>query len=137
MYLNEDVVGHMPDTVTVHGAPDWQPISTSNTYRFHDHRIDWGGVGRPAVVKQNPHKPHLIASWAVPLLVGGTPVSITGTLRWVPSGLPTWAYLLFGVSALLMGLIFFAFAVDAKRAREQEARDLAESLGSRPPAVPR
>jgi hypothetical protein len=86
-YLNDDLtVGEIPRTADPSATPAWRQISGSNSYRFHDLRIHWMGNDRPAVVAQNPKKPHLIKNWTIALLVGDTPVTINGTLSWAPSG---------------------------------------------------
>jgi hypothetical protein len=137
VYLNDNIVGPMPGDVSADAAPVWQEISTSNTYRYHDHRIDWGGVGLPAVVKQNRGKPHLIAHWTVPMLVGHTPVTVTGTLRWRPSGFPPWVLVTLGVIGLMVAVIAFSIALDAKRARERAtAPDPTTLAENRPPVAP-
>jgi hypothetical protein len=138
-YLNADLLGDMPDSVSADAPPAWQPISASNSYRFHDHRIHWGGAGLPAVVKANRSKPHLIATWTVPLLVGRTPVTINGTLRWKPSGIPEWAVVFVGVCVLLIAVFVVAMVVDHKRDRDdREKEDAKPSPGDlSPPAIPR
>ena len=77
---------HLPEGVTADATPAWVEVSPANTYRYHDHRIDWMGDGRPAAVAASVNRPHLIKSWAIELLVDGTPVTINGTLRWAPTG---------------------------------------------------
>jgi hypothetical protein len=119
-YLNETVIRGMPRDVSATAAPTWRQISTASAYRYHDHRIDWGGVGMPDVVKQNPGKAHLIAHWAVPMVVGGTPVTVTGTLRWKPSGFPEWVLVFTGICVIFIGLVVFAILVEEKRSREDQ-----------------
>lgn len=68
--------------------------SQGGTARWHDHRIHWMGVGRPANVVGDPAHPHLIGSWTVPARAGQGPVMLRGTLNWTGKpnqllGIPT------------------------------------------------
>jgi hypothetical protein len=73
------------------------------------------------VVNKDPGSPHLVAYWVVPLLVGGTPVTVSGSLRWTRPGVPTWVPVTIGITVLLLGLLAFTLTLDARRARESDA----------------
>jgi hypothetical protein len=133
-YLND---GRSPSeavqNVDADASPDWQQVSGGNGYRYHDHRTDWMGSGRPDVVNQSPGKPHLIRKWTVDLIVGYTPVTINGTLSWSPSG-NSWAYLALLVPSLAAAIGFgVAIARDARRESRDGAVDLGTAAGRPPP----
>jgi hypothetical protein len=122
-YLNAALVGDMPEEVNADATPLWRQISGSSSYRFHDHRVDWMGNGRPRVVSQKPNEPHLIKNWTVDLLVDETPVTIQGTLSWSPAGISAW-YLSFAL-VCICGIIAFVVAIliDARRGRAVDPGD--------------
>jgi hypothetical protein len=115
-YLNDDLtIGDIPRSANAAATPSWQQISASNSYRFHDRRIQWMGNERPAVVAQNPGKPHLIKNWTIDLLVAGTPVTIKGTLSWVPSGGAV-LWWIFGALCVAIAIAFvLVMAVEDRR----------------------
>jgi hypothetical protein len=122
-YLNADLIGDIPEEVNADAEPEWQRVSSSGSYRFHDHRIDWMGKGRPRAVTQTPNKPHRIKNWTVDLLVDASPVTIRGTLSWSPAGISAW-YLAFAL-VCICGIIAFVFAIliDARRGRTVDPGD--------------
>lgn len=98
-------------------APVWKQIATTNTYRYHDHRIGWMGKGRPSVVVDDVNALHVIATWAIDLQIDRTKITINGTLTWVPTGFGL-ADILFVVIcvACIVGVLV-ALAVDSRRKR--------------------
>jgi hypothetical protein len=135
-YVNASVVRDIPDDVDANAPPVWQQVSSSTTYQFHDHRVDWNGAGRPAVVDADPGDPHLLANWTIRLLVGDTPVTVDGTLSWKPSpsGLPGMGVVLAIVGAMLFAVFIFAIVLDARRNRaDEDDRDLVAGARERAP----
>ncbi|HEY8112091.1 MAG TPA: hypothetical protein VII16_04400, partial [Actinomycetes bacterium] len=65
------------------------------------HRIHWMAQQRPPVAA-DPHHPHKVLDWKVPLRVNGEPVTVKGELDW--KGLPT-------LSTFVIALIALAGAV--------------------------
>ncbi|HEY0473495.1 MAG TPA: hypothetical protein VGD34_17605 [Kribbella sp.] len=115
-YLNDDLtIGDIPVSANAAAAPEWQQISTSNAYRFHDHRIHWMGNDRPAVVAQNPGKPQLIKNWTIGLLVDGKPVTVNGTLSWVPSGGAVLWWIFGGLCVAIAIAFMVVMAVEDRR----------------------
>jgi hypothetical protein len=115
-YLNQGrSKDEIPAEVNTGATPTWDQVSDSNTYRYHDHRIDWMGSGRPAVVSSNVNAHHLIKNWSVDLLVDGTPVTIHGTLSWSPNGFGPGEWLLVVVGLALMIGILIAMAASSRR----------------------
>jgi hypothetical protein len=114
-----------PADASSKAAPGWEEVSTSSTAQFPDDRIRWTGPGRPAVVDQAPNKLHLIRTWAIELLVDGTPVTISGTLSWHPGSSPT-SLVAFAVVCviLLAGVVVLLFRDERRnRARHLSAPD--------------
>jgi hypothetical protein len=126
-YVNASVVRDVPAEVNANAPPVWEQVSDSTTYQFHDHRVDWNGTGRPAVVDADPGSPHLIARWTIRLRVGHTPVRVEGTLSWKPSpsGLPGMGVVLAIVGAMLFAAFIFAIVLDARRNRADDDDDRA------------
>jgi hypothetical protein len=104
--LNEDRfgTGEVPDTLPK--EPAWKKVSGSHRFEWHDHRAHYMGKGRPPQVK-DPDKRQKVFDWDVPLQVGGTPATITGTLFWTPqggSGAPTGAIILGAAIVILLSI---------------------------------
>jgi hypothetical protein len=118
-YLNDDMaIGEMPTSVSAVAAPSWHQISTSNSYRFHDHRIDWMGTARPPVVAKDPKHPHLIKNWTIGLRIDGVPVTINGTLSWAPTASTTLDWL-FALVCIAIAIAFgVAMAIEDRRKKK-------------------
>ena len=88
-YLNQIRFG-TPDTVTIPrsaltGAkPKWVRVSSGGSYKWFDHRIHWMEKQPPPAVKDRSKRTRIF-DWKVPARVGSTPVTIAGTLSWVPA----------------------------------------------------
>lgn len=98
-------------------APSWQQIATTGTARWHDHRIHWMGQARPAEVSADPVHPHLVSTWTVHALAGGTAFDIHGTLRWIgkpEGGLPAGTWLI-----VVLGNLPFAIAAVVWRVKQR------------------
>ena len=63
--------------------PQWKHVSNTPSYTWHDHRMHWMAQQRPPVVAANPRVPHTVFDWSMNLTVGGDPVVVKGTLRWI------------------------------------------------------
>jgi hypothetical protein len=104
LYLNEDrnaAVG-LPARADERAAPEWKTVDGSGRFEWHDHRIHWMGVGRPAAVS-DPQRRTKVFDWRVPLRVGGEPGAVAGTLTWVgrpDSGFPVAAAIALGAVAV-------------------------------------
>jgi hypothetical protein len=100
----------IPRSALLGGKPKWQQVATGGTYRWFDHRIHWMDKKPPPIVKDESKRTKIF-DWKVPARVGGTPVTMLGTLTWVPaadasSGLSTGAIALIAVAVLaLLALI--------------------------------
>jgi hypothetical protein len=84
-------------------TPRWHTIDKSSRVEFHDHRIHWmGETGKPAPQVTDASKRQKVVDWQVPIVVGGSPADIDGTLYWTPqeAGFPLPAAL--GLVAVLL-----------------------------------
>ncbi len=85
-------------------APDWVLIAPGRTAEFHDHRSHWMASSPPAAVVDDPGPERLLFAWDVPIVVDGSPASISGTLRWM--GEPaTWAWWLGAIGAAALACL--------------------------------
>ncbi len=106
VYLNADRYpdGRVPDTADPTAEPRWQRVSDDNSYAWHDHRIQWMSRALPPAVEESPDERRRLFDWTVPLEVAGKPVTVAGTLEYVPgtSVTPRWWLLgvLLGLAAL-------------------------------------
>jgi hypothetical protein len=88
-YLNEIRFG-TPDTVTIpvsalsEPKPRWQKVADNGSYKWFDHRIHWMEKQPPPVVKDKGKRTKIF-EWKVPAKVGSRPVTLAGTLSWVPA----------------------------------------------------
>ncbi|MFT4262819.1 MAG: hypothetical protein QM572_05515, partial [Nocardioides sp.] len=100
----EVVVSASPDAAafTIPGGSGWHP--------WHDDRVIWEGATLPQAVLDDPRHRHEVATWAIPVTVGGADAQITGRVVWEPpasaQGVTLW--LLVGLVALVVGLAAWA-----------------------------
>jgi hypothetical protein len=110
-YLNAIRFG-TPDTVTIPRSaltgqkPKWVKVSSGGSYKWFDHRIHWMERQPPPVVKDRSKRTKIF-DWKIAGQVGSTPVTIAGTLSWVPvgsssSGLSAGAIAAIAVAALVL-----------------------------------
>ncbi len=116
-YVNADRFGQtpLPTDIDPGGEPDWEQVSGSSTYAWHDHRIHWMATANPPGVQTDPDAQQLVNAWTVPFMVGETEYEIAGDLVWVPGGSP-WVWL---VPALIVVSIPVVYAL----ARTKPAAD--------------
>lgn len=86
-YLNANRQGGVspPPDVSTKAPPQWVKISGGHTARWHDHRTHWMGGVTPPGVRRHPGRLQKVFDWHIGLLAGNRPVTITGTLDWVPA----------------------------------------------------
>jgi hypothetical protein len=90
-YINLDRYGRttLPPEADSHAEPSWQQVSTEPHYVWHDHRTHWMSQNLlPPQVTADPTHGHTVFEWTVPLLHGGTEVTVTGLLTWSPPPSP-------------------------------------------------
>src|SRR2546427_9617592 len=72
LYLNMSRKGVAPPpTATAAAKPRWVKVTDSRLYAWHDHRIHWMEMGKPAIVRKDPGHAHHLFDWQVPILFGG------------------------------------------------------------------
>jgi hypothetical protein len=84
-YLNADNPARgMPPLDQLRGAPDWVPVGTGSSWRFHDHRIHFGT--RPSArMLADPSTGFRIKRWRILARMDGRRVEIAGSLDYRPS----------------------------------------------------
>jgi hypothetical protein len=113
-YVNASRKGDpVPPDADPKQPPEWRRQSTGRTARWHDHRIHWMLDTRPPAVAAAPGRQHLSASWTVGGVAGTTPLTISGTLRWVPGPAPWTA-----AGPILLPVVFVLYALRSPRRDE-------------------
>ncbi|MEV0649816.1 hypothetical protein AB0I28_31630 [Phytomonospora sp. NPDC050363] len=110
-YLNETASGSTapPDYASPAQAPYWQKATDEPRVRWFDHRAHWMNEAPPTQVVSDPVD-QKIFDWAIPLRVGVTNYTVTGTLEWLaPPSAGTW-----GAFTLLAGVAVAAVAIAAQ-----------------------
>ena len=102
--LNDDRYAQvtLPAEADPAAEPRWERVSSGGIYSWHDHRTHWMSRTPPAVVTETSRGEGVdIFDWSLPVLVGGSPGSIDGTLAWVPSTTPAvWVLIAVGFAAV-------------------------------------
>jgi hypothetical protein len=101
-YLNRTLAGDtaLPADADPAAPPSWRRVDDGTTVRWHDQRALWPESTPPAQVRAAPEREHRVRDWTVPLRDGADPLTIGGTLDWVP---PPDAYTWWAVS--IVGLL--------------------------------
>jgi hypothetical protein len=115
-YLNAIRFG-TPDTVTIPPSAlagtkvKWVVVGGNGSYKWFDHRIHWMEKTPPPIVKDKSKRTKIF-DWKVPAKVGGTPVTLSGTLLWVPAAAGSSSGLSGGaIAAIVVGAIIVLAAV--------------------------
>jgi hypothetical protein len=69
------------------GQP-WRRVPPGATREWHDLRVHWPATALPHAVAAAPRRRHHVLDWRVPLVVGGRPHALVGSLDYVPPPLP-------------------------------------------------
>jgi hypothetical protein len=127
-YLNEERYGGtpVPQSADPKAPPQWQVISRTGRFEWHDHRIHWMSKDTVPPQVKDQDKRTEVFDWSVPIRVGSRPARLTGTLFWQPataSGVPTAAIVALVVLVALTVALFFVTrrrrAAAAPRPRRQ------------------
>ncbi len=104
-WLNQERMGGVtpPSSAKAGARPDWKTVNRTGVLIWHDHRMHWMGQGVPPVVKDRA-KRTLIWNYKIPIVVGGKPGRINGTLWWVgqDQSVPTAAFVGLGLIILVV-----------------------------------
>jgi hypothetical protein len=110
-YLNEERYGGtpVPASADPQAPPQWQVVSRTGRFEWHDHRIHWMSKDTVPPQVKDEDKRTKVFDWRVPIRVGAEPARLTGTLFWQPasaSGVPVAAIVALVVLAVLTFLLF-------------------------------
>ena len=105
----------------------WRHVSDQPAFTWHDHRIHWMALQRPAAVAADPHHAHKVFDWKIPLTVNGAPVTVNGELDW--KGIP-------GLSTFVIVLIALAITAGVAMAVAIAVAIRKEYLATRAEADP-
>jgi len=85
--------------------PEWRKVADEPRWRWHDQRAIWTSPQPPEVVTANPGAPHHLRDWTVPMRVDATPLTLSGSLDYVPP--PPWLlwWALSAAGIVLLGLL--------------------------------
>jgi hypothetical protein len=108
VYLNQALFSDLSQSTEENLPPRWVSLTSGRAARWHDHRIHWMGGSRPPKVAAHPSVRQVIGNWAVHLVLGSTPVTVTGTLNWLPlpsrRGLSTMAKIAIAIDCVVFVL---------------------------------
>jgi hypothetical protein len=122
-YLNEERYGGTPVPVTADpkAPPQWQTVSRTGRFEWHDHRIHWMSKDTVPPQVKDEDKRTKVFDWRVPIRIGSQPAQLTGALFWQPataSGVPTAAIVALVVLVLATLVLFMV----TRRRRAAAAR---------------
>jgi hypothetical protein len=133
LVLNQSLFGDLSQFGGSTAPPSWRHTSDARQVRWHDHRIHWMGAGRPPAVKADPGAGHQVGTWTVHMTLASDPVTVTGTLNWLPVKNRTrlWSVVFLIVdSALLLGAVAGWFLLRRRKAGKPD-RDTSDITGIR------
>jgi len=108
VFLNSDRYANVqvPPTVSAKAKPQWEKMLPGHAFTWHDHRVHWMSPILPPAVQKDPGKTHYIFNWTIPAELNGKPLTIHGTLNYVPpatSSSPRWWLLAVLVTLAVVG----------------------------------
>jgi hypothetical protein len=109
----------VPKSADPKAPPQWEKVSDTATYEWHDRRIHWRTAAGPAIVRGAPGARHHIFDWSVPLRVGGTQVAVRGSLDYAPVSAQwqRWAVIVGVQVVVLAGILVLVLRRRAVRPR--------------------
>jgi hypothetical protein len=110
-YLNEERYGGtpVPTSADPKAPPQWQTVSRTGRFEWHDHRIHWMSKNTVPPQVKDEDKRTKVFDWRVPISVGGQRAALTGALFWQPadaSGIPVAAIVALAVLAIVTLVLF-------------------------------
>ena len=122
-YLNEERYGGtpVPTSADPKAPPQWQTVSRTGRFEWHDHRIHWMSKDTVPPQVKDEDKRTKVFDWRVPIRVGSQRARLTGTLFWQPataSGVPTAAIV---ALVVLVAATLVLFLVTRRRRRRRGA----------------
>jgi hypothetical protein len=116
-YLNEERYGGtpVPTSADPKAPPQWQTISRTGRFEWHDHRIHWMSKDTVPPQVKDKDKRTKVFDWRVPIRVGSERAQLTGKLFWQPasaSGVPAAAVV---ALAVLVAATLVLFVLTRRR----------------------
>jgi hypothetical protein len=118
----------IPVSVLAATKPKWEKVADNGSYKWFDHRIHWMEKRPPPVVKDKAKRTKIF-DWKVPAKVGGTPVTMSGTLLWVPASSGSSGLSGGAIAAIVAGVLVL-LALTALLLRRRHRPEVAD--GERP-----
>lgn len=91
-WLNDDRYGaaavDVPAIADPSAPPEWRRVADDGQFAWHDHRIHYMSPGLPSQVDPSVAEVQDIWEWELPMVVDDEPVTIRGSLVWVPGSSP-------------------------------------------------
>ena len=108
VYLNSARYANVqvPPNATAKAKPQWEKILPGHAFTWHDHRVHWMSPILPPAVQKAPKATHHIFNWTIPATLDGKPLTIHGSLSYVPppsSSSPRWWLLAVLLTLALVG----------------------------------
>jgi hypothetical protein len=122
-YLNEERYGGtpVPNSADPKAPPQWQVVSRTGRFEWHDHRIHWMSKDTVPPQVKDEDKRTKVFDWRVPIRAGSQTAALTGELYWQPaaaSGVPTAAIVALAVLVIVTLVLFLV----ARRRRAAAGR---------------
>ena len=122
-YLNEERYGGtpVPGSADPKAPPQWQQVSRTGRFEWHDHRIHWMSKDTVPPQVKDEDKRTKVFDWRVPVTIGSQRASLAGTLFWQPaesSGVPAGAVI--ALVALVLATLVLFLLTRRRRARARE-----------------
>jgi hypothetical protein len=120
-YVNSERYGLSapPPQADSKAPPQWQTVSKTGRYEWHDHRVHYMSKATPQQVTDEDKRTKVF-DWKVPMTVGTRPAAIRGDLYWQPgssSGAPAGAIVAFGIFVLVTGAFMGVVTLRRRRSR--------------------
>jgi hypothetical protein len=134
-YLNKIRFG-TPENVTIPRSAlasskvKWEKVSDNGSYKWFDHRIHWMEKDPPPVVKDESKRTKIF-DWQVPAKAGSTPVTLAGTLTWVPDATSSGGGISGGAIAAIVAAALVLLALTGLLLRRRR-QPQAEAAGAAP-----
>ncbi|HEY6778936.1 MAG TPA: hypothetical protein VI122_20710 [Thermoleophilaceae bacterium] len=119
VYLNEVRFAKVsvPGSADPSAPPEWEVVSKTGRYDWHDHRIHWMGATPPPMVRKNEKARTKVFDWKLPIAAAGQRSVIRGSLVWV--GKDSGGFPLAAVVSLLAAILGGAALVVFVRRRRR------------------
>ncbi len=126
VWLNADRLGAtpVPPSADPTAPPDWLKIRSEQVVEWHEHRAQWMSTVPPPSVLRSPDERHFVFDWTVPGTVDGSPLTISGTLEYVPAGAAAGSSFPWSIVALVwtavVALVVVGLLLIARRRLDEE-----------------